>query len=502
MTSTTKFIFLKIFTILLALFVNSESYGGQALLIGVSTYPESPLSNPVNDVNLISKSLSAKGWVTRTLINPTSKELKDTVRNFFSENKSNTEPSILYFSGHGIQFKGENYLLPTDIQGSQIILNKAISITEISFFAKDINGPKIFIIDACRSSPLGKDTISVSTGLNSQYAPPNSLIAYATAPGEVALDGVAGTNSPYATAFASSILTNNSLDAVFKKTRFDTMTATNGKQLPWESSSLYQDVSISIKNIQASTNISNKPIELIPETTKPTKTETSVQVAMPTLAVGNLDSFAAALDNLKNTIEKSSIQSFSKRNGSSSDEKDKLDFLASIDVDKNRFNVNPSGVAYGLINAFQTGIYHPKCRSKNGIDANCGDYDRFFRFTPNLKLSLELSKIADVQKIRSDKLANHYKNGWGVDKDLIKAYELFESDKNKGGVVADYWWTNINEMVQTELINLGYKVNIDGDFGPASCRALSEIIGKTNCGRVVSKSQLISMVSKSTRSYK
>ena len=234
------------------LIASNNANSAEALLIGVSNYPSSPLANPVNDVQLISKSLTSKGWKSKTLINPTSEQLKSEVRSFYARNGSKNEPSIIYFSGHGLQFRGENYLLPIDISDPKTVLSKAISITEIGYFSKDIKGPKIFIIDACRSSPLGKESIAVSSGLNSQYAPPNSLIAYATAPGEVALDGIAGSNSPYAKAFSSSVELYNSIDEVFKKTRLLTMTATGGKQLPWESSSLYQEVNLSVDKIEQS----------------------------------------------------------------------------------------------------------------------------------------------------------------------------------------------------------------------------------------------------------
>lgn len=485
---------LNLLLITITLLITHQVHSAEALLIGVSSYPQSPLANPVNDVQLISKALTTKGWNSRTLINPTSEQLKDSVRSFYQRTITSNEPSLIYFSGHGIQYRGENYLLPIDISEPKSILKKAISITEIGYFSKDNKGPKIFIVDACRSSPLGKESISVSSGLNSQYAPPNSLIAYATSPGEVALDGVAGSNSPYAKAFANSVERYNSLDEIFKKTRMLTMMATNGKQLPWESSSLYQEVNFSNNRIE------NKPSQQNQQVTNASLIDNNVvnngQYIRPSMPENKYESIVSALDSLRIIIEKSSLSSFEKRNGNQIEERDKQDFLATIEAEKLRYKTNPSGVAYALITSLQSGVFYPKCRKGSGIDASCGDYDRYFKFTPNLKLSLELSKIAHNEKIRSDKLAIHYMNGWGVDKDLVKAYELFESDKNKGGVVAEYWWTNINTMVQSEMKKMGFNVGIDGDFGSSSCKALTEIIGNTRCARVVTKEQLIALISK------
>jgi hypothetical protein len=478
----------------IVMMASSFAYGSEALLIGVSDYPKSPLINPVNDVQLISRSLNAKGWKSKIVLNPTSDQLKEEVRIFYARLKNSSKPSIIYFSGHGLQFRGENYLLPVDILDPKTVLSKSMSITEIAYFSKDLRGPKIFIIDACRSSPFGKDSIGVSSGLNSQYAPPNSLIAYATAPGEVALDGLSGSGSPYARAFANSVDRYNSLDEVFKKTRLLTMAATRGKQLPWESSSLYQEVNLLIDSIGQDKDQSTQVVALNPQENKPSTASSNDM--RPSVSEINYDSILAAMDSLKNALEKSPLSAFEKRSGALSDESDRRDFISTIEAEKSRYKSNPAGVSYAFITALQTGIYYPKCRKGVGIDPACGDFDRFFKFTPNLRLSLHLAKLAHSANIRSDKLAFHYMNGWGVDKDLLKAYELFESDKFKGGIVAEYWWTNINSMVQGEMNKIGYKVEVDGDFGRTSCMALIQIIGPSKCGKVVSKNQMSALIAK------
>lgn len=150
----------------------TNAYASMALVIGVTDYKESPLINPLNDVNIISNALRGKGWKVTELKNPTSQRLKQELRSFFSSDSSGA-PLIVYFSGHGLQYKGENYLLPADANSrSPTILKSALSITELGYFSKDHTGPKIFIVDACRNSPLGRETIAVSSGLNSQFAPP------------------------------------------------------------------------------------------------------------------------------------------------------------------------------------------------------------------------------------------------------------------------------------------------------------------------------------------
>jgi hypothetical protein len=256
-------------------------------------------------------------------------------------------------------------------------------------------------------------------------------------------------------------------------------------------------------------NLSQKKIETIQNQTYQNvvnsqdtgnKSNNQIQLAAPTIPDIKYDSFQSALDSLKSTVEKSPITAFNKLNGVQANERDKKDFIATIDSERIRYKSNPAGVSYKLITTLQTGILYPNCKKGNGIDPSCGDFDRNFKLTPNLKLSLELSKIANSEKIRSDKLAIHYMNGWGVEKDLLKAYELFESDKLKSGVVSEYWWVNINSMIQKELKNLGAKIEVDGDFGASSCKTLSEFIGVTKCGRVVTKEQVYALISKNKKS--
>jgi len=470
------------------------SHAANALLIGVSAYRQSPLANPVNDVQLVSRSLISKGWNTTVLINPTSEELKTSVRAFFSQKIDSNKPSLIYFSGHGIQYKGENYLLPIDIDTKEILLNKALSVTEIGYFARENKGPKIFVIDACRNSPLGKSSVAVSSGLNSQYAPPNTLIAYATAPGRLASDGVAGANSPYARALATSIDRYSTLSEVFKKTRLLTMDATNGKQLPWESSSLYQEVSF--PHGLPGSPVKQEKLATIDVGPPSVKGRVASENALPTMPQVSYGSFEAAIAELTTLVRNSPLSSFEDRMSRPITERNRRDLLETLQSYSKRLSINSDGIAYSVISALQDGVLYPACRSGQSIDPDCGDYDRFFSFTPNLVLSFGLSKIAHDENIRSDRLALHYMNGWGVEKDLVRAYDLFKSDKVKKGRVADYWWTNVNTMVQEELRGHGFEIAADGAFGPSTCKALKELIGETTCDKVATRSQVIALAAK------
>ena len=220
-----------------------QASASDAILIGIAEYGTSPLDTPLNDVALISNKLKSLGWNVTILNNPSARGLKSDVEKFAKTLKSdNSKATLLYFSGHGFQYSGENYMVPSDIDDYASLTENSLSISEINYFFRNIKTPKILIIDACRYAQFGANTLAVSTGLNSQSAPPNTFIAYATGPGQIALDGTAGGTSPYATAFVNSLNSFTNVVDVFRETRSLTMGYTDGEQIPWESSSLLQKV--------------------------------------------------------------------------------------------------------------------------------------------------------------------------------------------------------------------------------------------------------------------
>jgi hypothetical protein len=102
-------------------------------------------------------------------------------------------------------------------------------------------GTSIIILDACRNNPFTAANRSLGRGLAQMDAPTGSFIAYATAPGKVALDGDS-VNSPFTSALAKALeRPGMAIEQVFKQVRVDVIRATNGAQTPWDSSSLTDD---------------------------------------------------------------------------------------------------------------------------------------------------------------------------------------------------------------------------------------------------------------------
>jgi len=110
-----------------------------------------------------------------------------------------------------------------------------------------INGIKVILLDACRDSPFKSFVRSKGLGLAQMDAPKGTIIGYSTSPGKVAIDGT-GENSPYALGLVKAIrMPGLKIEEVLKQTLNWVNDMTNGKQIPWYSSSLRGDFYFSKK---------------------------------------------------------------------------------------------------------------------------------------------------------------------------------------------------------------------------------------------------------------
>ena len=160
---------------------------------------------------------------------------------------------MLYFSGHGFQHRGRNYLVPTDlvIDNEDEVPRKAASVDEVVEKLNENNrGVNVVILDACRTPPVAGSTRtrgnlgatrSWGPGLAQVSAPQGTLIAFSTAPGAVAYDGLDG-SSPYTRHLVEQLkMPGQSIEQLFKRVRIAVARDTGNKQVPWESSSLMGD---------------------------------------------------------------------------------------------------------------------------------------------------------------------------------------------------------------------------------------------------------------------
>jgi formylglycine-generating enzyme required for sulfatase activity len=239
-----------------------------ALVIGNSSYKDSPLRNPVNDARLISSALKKSGFEVISRINLDQRSFKEVIR-LFGKRIRNASVALFYYAGHGIQVESRNYLVPigTQIEKETDIENEAVDLSRVTAeFGARPNGMSIIILDACRNNPFPQSFRSTSRGLAQITAPAGTIIAYSTAPGMTASDGD-GENGVYATALVAAILKGGlKIEDVFKQARAQVRTVTHGAQIPWESSSIIGDFIFMQGNTtneevdqQASISLNTKP---------------------------------------------------------------------------------------------------------------------------------------------------------------------------------------------------------------------------------------------------
>lgn len=227
--------------------INFISERRVALLIGNATYKINPLKNPVNDSNDMARSLRSVGFDVIEVNNATLLQMREATRRF-ADKLSDSDVGLVYYSGHGVEVRGKNYLIPVnaDIKREYEVVDQAYDASQFLEMMDSIRGPNnkrvnILIVDACRNNDLERSWRSTTNGLARMDAPGGTFISFATAPGRVAADGV-GRNSPYTKHLLQALKQPNMpIEQVFKVVRRNVMGETKGEQIPWENSSLVGD---------------------------------------------------------------------------------------------------------------------------------------------------------------------------------------------------------------------------------------------------------------------
>jgi hypothetical protein len=242
-----------------------------ALVIGNSKYTQLPaLANPANDATLLSENLKQLGFTVTALTDQTQAQMKSSIAQFTQAVTVSGSDTIalLYYAGHGVQIDGTNYLIPVDanVQTAGDVVLGAVSASDLlktlELAQAKVN---VLVLDACRDNPFKSNTRGVSRGLARVEAPAGSIVAYATAPGQVAADGD-GNNSPYAEALAKNLAVPGlALESVFRQVRIEVSDKTSGAQVPWEETSLTQEVVLKATESQSAAPPPTPTVTIAPE---------------------------------------------------------------------------------------------------------------------------------------------------------------------------------------------------------------------------------------------
>lgn len=215
-----------------------------ALVIGNATYKhQSVLRNTVNDARAFSQALRESGFTVIAHENADQRTMLLALREFGDRLRSGGT-GLFYFSGHGMQIKGRNYLVPVDAafeREDEIAYRTVDAQAVLDKMEVAGNASNIMILDACRTNPFVRSTRSGQQGLAPMDAPLGTLIAYATAPGTVASDGT-GVNGLYTHHLLEAMRhPGMKVEDVFKLVRGNVRRESGGTQIPWEATSLEGD---------------------------------------------------------------------------------------------------------------------------------------------------------------------------------------------------------------------------------------------------------------------
>ena len=216
-----------------------------AFVVGNGAYKNvAPLPNPAIDAKSMAKLLRNVGFDVVEGANLTRDKMTERLLEF-GKKAEGADVALFFYAGHGIAINGINYLLPVDADlksEMDVKLGSAINIDVTLDQTMADAKVKLVFLDACRDNPFAAKiksnsatrSVSVQSGLAEMKSGEGTLIAFATGPGQTALDGQEGTNSPVTRALMANIASPGvEIQQAMTKVRAQVNEETNKNQLPW-----------------------------------------------------------------------------------------------------------------------------------------------------------------------------------------------------------------------------------------------------------------------------
>ena len=243
-----------------------KSLKGVALVVSQSDYETlQDLANPSNDAREIQKLLTDLGFEVSAVADRDRRRLTRELDRFV-EDAEEADVALIYYSGHGIEAGGANYLVPVDAADDALDAADA-RLVPLSTYIDALQRTvpvTIVLLDACRTNPFpagavlrtddepqGLPVTASGLGAPRSVTPMRMtsaaveetfgiVIGYAAEPGQVALDGEPGGNSPYAEALARHLgaMSGEEFGQVLRMVAEEVYLKTGGRQRPWVNESL------------------------------------------------------------------------------------------------------------------------------------------------------------------------------------------------------------------------------------------------------------------------
>jgi hypothetical protein len=225
-----------------------------AFVVGNGAYKNvAQLPNPPVDAKAMAAVLRNVGFEVVEGTNLTRDTMTEKLLDF-GKKAQGADVAVFFYAGHGIAIGGTNYLLPIDADVKSemdVKLGAAINIDLTLDQTMSDAKVKLVFLDACRDNPFAAKiksnsatrSVSVQSGLAEMKSGEGTLIAFATGPGQTALDGGAGTNSPFTRALIAHITTPGvEIQQAMTEVRAQVNEETNKGQLPWGHTNLIGSV--------------------------------------------------------------------------------------------------------------------------------------------------------------------------------------------------------------------------------------------------------------------
>jgi uncharacterized caspase-like protein/uncharacterized protein YraI len=281
-----------------------------ALVIGNGAYTNAPsLSNPANDAADIARTLRQIGFDVVEGIDLDKRSMEAKILEFGGK-LERADVALFFYAGHSLQVAGRNYLIPIDarLEGPANLSFETFDLRQVQDQLEASRHVNLLFLDACRNNPFARTiagaswahrSAAVGRGLASTETAAGTMIAYATQPDNVALDGVGQRNSPFTAALLKHVKTPGlEIRSVLTRVRADVMAATADKQVPWDHSSLLREVILVPANATPQAAAGAPPVsaggERIPSDAGAAGRPSGVNASPPTVPPSNLLAFANA----------------------------------------------------------------------------------------------------------------------------------------------------------------------------------------------------------------
>jgi Caspase domain len=223
-----------------------------ALVVGNASYAAlGTLANPTNDADDIASTLRGMGFEVTLAENADERQFTDVLSNFATA-ADGADMALFYYSGHGLQYSSENYLVPVDatLHNRFSLTHETIALNDVLSAMSSAHTALVYV-DACRSFPLTgtffaspNERVTPVAGLAPVQQVQNTFVGFSASPGQTARDG-SGRNSPFTTAMLEE-LPKPGLDvaAMFSAVAAQVVSSTEGAQKPQSFSGISSDITL------------------------------------------------------------------------------------------------------------------------------------------------------------------------------------------------------------------------------------------------------------------